>query len=100
RPRHGRALFMTIHSRPTDLFGQPTLVGLNVVLDGSPGWCDGATATLFPGRAMHAGELVCTKCGQHRGWLSKQTHEWLLKVVGQFGRPEKPIVIRDREKQP
>jgi hypothetical protein len=82
----------------TDLFGAPTIVGLRVVLDTSraPACCDSNTAQVFPGKGPHASELVCTKCGQHRGWLSKSTHDWLLGVVKQFGWPEEPIAIRDR----
>jgi len=45
---------------------------------------------------MHAAELVCGKCGSHRGWLSKQTHDWVLRLVQLYGWPEQPITIRDR----
>jgi hypothetical protein len=81
-----------------DLFGTPSVVGLEIRLDISrrEPCCDDVVAQVFPGKGPHAGELICTKCGQHRGWLSKSTHDWLLAVVGKFGWPEEPIIIRDR----
>jgi hypothetical protein len=45
-------------------------------------------------RGSHAGELVCTGCGQHRGWLSKPTAQWIEHVVTRFGAPTTPIVVR------
>jgi hypothetical protein len=82
-------------SAPVDLFSAPTIIGLNIALEKnrSQPCCDGL-AQIFPGKGPHAGELVCVKCGQHGGWLSKSTHDWLLSVVTKFGWPDKPIRIR------
>jgi hypothetical protein len=81
----------------TDLFGEPTLVGLQVRLARPidlerPCCCN--ICTIFPGKAQHAGELRCTDCGQHRGWLSKPTAQWIAAVVAKFGAPTTPIVMR------
>jgi hypothetical protein len=46
------------------------------------------------GKGPHAGELICTSCGQHRGWLSKATAQWIESVVTRFGAPTTPIVVR------
>jgi hypothetical protein len=50
--------------------------------------------TIGPGKGPHAGELTCTDCGQHRGWLSKTTGQWIESVVSRFGAPTTPIVVR------
>ena len=81
----------------TDLFGKPMLVGLKVKLSrpidvDHP--CCRNVCTIFPGKAQHAGELRCTDCGQHRGWLSKPTAQWIEHVVTRFGAPTTPVVVR------
>jgi hypothetical protein len=80
-----------------DLFGEPTLIGLKVKLDRAfdrerP--CCLNLCTIGPGRGPHAGELTCTDCGQHRGWLSKSTARWIERVVTRFGAPATSIVVR------
>jgi hypothetical protein len=47
-----------------------------------------------PAKGPHAGELHCADCGQHRGWLSKATAQWIESVVRRFGAPTTPIVMR------
>jgi hypothetical protein len=46
------------------------------------------------GKGPHAGALHCADCGQHRGWLSKSTAQWIEHVVTRFGAPTTPIVVR------
>jgi len=74
----------------TDLFSTPTLIGLKVKLD-RPGDrerpCCNNVCTIGAGKGPHAGELICSYCGQHRGWLSKQTAAWIESVVTRFGAP-------------
>jgi hypothetical protein len=81
----------------TDLFSEPTLVGLKVRLarpvDIENPCCENI-CTILPGQGPHAGELVCTDCHRHRGWLSKTTADWLMGVVSKFGAPDSPIVVR------
>jgi hypothetical protein len=80
-----------------NLFGNPTLVGLQVKLD-RPVDCERPCClnicTIGPARGPHAGELVCAGCGQHRGWLSKPTAQWIEHVVMRFGAPKTPIILR------
>jgi hypothetical protein len=81
----------------TDLFGAPTLIGLKVKLDrpvdGERPCCLNL-CTIGPAHGPHAGELTCTNCGQHRGWLSQTTGQWIEHVVTRFGAPTTPIVVR------
>jgi hypothetical protein len=75
----------------TDLFGTLTLVGLKVRLDRPidiehP--CCENVCTIGAGRGPHIGELVCTGCGKHRGWLSRQTAQCIESVATRFGAPE------------
>jgi hypothetical protein len=81
----------------TDLFGNLTLIGLQVRLDRPVDRerpCCKNICTIGPARGSHAGELHCTGCGQHRGWLSKPTAQWIAHVVTRFGAPTTPIVVR------
>jgi len=50
--------------------------------------------TIGAARGPHAGELICASCGQHRGWLSKSTAQWIGHVATRFGAPTTPIVVR------
>jgi hypothetical protein len=50
--------------------------------------------TIGAAREPHVGELTCANCGQHRGWLSKSTAQWIGEVVARFGAPTTPIVVR------
>jgi hypothetical protein len=78
-----------------DFFGTPTLVGLVVKLDRPMDRehpCCRNICVIGAARGPHAGGLVCTGCGQHRGWLSKTTAQW--SVVRRFGPPTTPIVVR------
>jgi hypothetical protein len=81
----------------TDLFGMPTLVGLKVRLDRPVDRehpCCNNVCIIGPGKGPHAGALHCADCGQHRGWLTKPTAQWLEHVAARFGAPPTPIVVR------
>jgi len=41
-----------------------------------------------------SGAQICASCGQHRGWLSKSTAQWIGHVATRFGAPTTPIVVR------
>ena len=45
-------------------------------------------------KGPHAGALHCADCGQHRGWLSKYSADWIAHVATRFGAPNTPIVVR------
>jgi hypothetical protein len=80
-----------------DLFGNPTLVGLQVRLDRPADRerpCCRNICIIGAGKGPHAGTLHCADCGQHRGWLSKTTAQWIEDVVARFGAPTTPIVMR------
>jgi hypothetical protein len=82
-----------------DLFENHTnLVGLKIKLDrptdrARP--CCSNICTIGPGKGPHAGELRCSDCDQHRGWLSKSTARWLEHVVARFGAPTMPVIVRE-----
>src|SRR5262245_56304377 len=81
----------------TDLFGAPTLIGLKLKLDrpiDRERPCCRNVCTIGAAREPHVGELTCSNCGQHRGWLSKSTAQWIGEVVARFGAPATPIVVR------
>jgi hypothetical protein len=81
----------------TDLLSAPTLVGLKVKLDRPVDRerpCCLNVCTIGAAKGPHAGELTCAGCGQHRGWLSKTTAQWIEHVVTRFGAPTTPIVVR------
>jgi hypothetical protein len=81
----------------TDLFGAPTLIGLKVKLDRPADRerpCCNNVCTIGAGSGPHAGELTCSNCGQHRGWLSQTTAQWIEHVVTRFGAPTTPIIVR------
>jgi hypothetical protein len=87
-----RQLDMFIAVEPDD-----PLVGLHVKMDrpvdrDRP--CCRNICKIGPGKGPHAGELLCTDCDQHRGWLSKSTAHWIESVISRFGAPTTPIVVR------
>ena len=78
-------------------FGDPVLLGLKVRLDRPVDRerpCCRNVCIIGAGKGLHAGELSCTDCGQHRGWLSKSTAQWIEQVISRFGAPTTPIVVR------
>jgi hypothetical protein len=86
-----RQLDMFIAVEPDD-----PLVGLHVKMDrpvdrDRP--CCRNICKIGPGKGPHAGELLCTDCDQHRGWLSKPTAHWIESVISRFGAPTTPIVV-------
>jgi hypothetical protein len=56
--------------------------------------CCRSVGVISAGKGPHADELHCPGCGQHRGWLSRSTAQWLEQVVTRFGAPATPIVLR------
>jgi len=73
------------------------LIGLKVKLDRPVDRerpCCRNISIIGAGKGPHAGELHCADCGQHRGWLSKPTAQWIVHVVTRLGAPTTPIVVR------
>jgi hypothetical protein len=79
----------------------PTIVGIKVRLvrdiDRVKPCCNNI-AVIHPGKAQHAGEFRCATCGTHRGWCSKSQLDFILGLLGRFGAPSEPIVVRQKEK--
>jgi hypothetical protein len=87
----------------TDLFGNPALIGLKVQLDRPVDRerpCCRNICVISAGKGPHAGALHCVDCGQHRGWLSKPTAQWIESVIARFGAPTTPIIVRKSEEVP
>jgi hypothetical protein len=94
---------MTKRDRQPDMFvttpeERGPLVGLAVRLPDRCR-CDSDVARIGPPVGPHLAELRCAHCGQHRGWLPRQAHSFLVETVQKFGRPVDPIAIR-RGRQP
>src|SRR5262245_41482280 len=86
-----------------DLFDSPTVIGLKVRLDRPVDRerpCCRNICIIGPAKGPHAGELHCADCGQHRGWLSKSTAQWIEHVATRFGAPTTPIVVRKTSAEP
>jgi hypothetical protein len=84
-----------------DLFGTPTVVGIEIKLDrdidrAKP--CHDNLAVIHPGKAQHAGEFRCAACDAHRGWCSKSQLDFILELLGRFGAPAEPIIVRQQQK--
>ena len=74
-----------------------TLLGLSVRLDRPSDRdypCHSNICVIGAARKPHAGELLCAICGRHRGWISKSTARWIASVIGRFGAPATPIIVR------
>ena len=56
--------------------------------------CREHVATVGGSGGSHIGELICSGCGAHRGWLSHETASFISKNIEQFGRPTEPIDFR------
>ena len=88
------AQFDRFAAAPEDNTG---LVGLKVKLDRAADRerpCCRNVCIISAGKGPHAGELHCADCGQHRGWLSQSTAQWIEHVVTRFGAPTTPIIVR------
>ena len=73
------------------------IVGLKVKLDRPVDRerpCCRNVCVIGPSKGPHAGGLHCADCGQHRGWLSKTTAQFIESVVSRFGAPTTPIIVR------
>src|SRR5262245_11437530 len=53
-------------------------------------------AVVHAGKEPHAAELRCAVCGSHRGWLPKETANWLCAILTHFPAAKMDVhVIRD-----
>jgi len=91
-----------IRAADTDLFGNPTAVGIKVKLDrdidrAKP--CCDSIAVIYPGKAQHAGEFRCAGCGSHRGWCSHATRNFIFSTVWRWGAPDAPVTVRQSQEK-
>jgi hypothetical protein len=73
------------------------LLGLKVVLDRNIDRAEGCCnnhAIITPGKGPHRYALRCAKCGRHRGWISHKSASFFERLVGIYGEPKKPLVVR------
>jgi hypothetical protein len=84
----------------TDMFGGATspssdsIVGLAAKMPSPCRGCGSVSAVIeSTGTGPHHGSLRC-QCGQFRGWVSKQTYNFVTATIREFGRPTQPIEIR------
>jgi hypothetical protein len=70
-----------------------SLFGLKVQIKADRCCCSG-TATIETGGGEEFLNLVCTSCGTRCGTMSHRTAEFLSQIVGKFGCPTEPIILR------
>jgi hypothetical protein len=68
-------------------------IGLEVELP-STCQCGAHTAAVCSGTEPYPGELKCSKCGRHRGWVSDKTFRFLSGTIDRFGKPTEPVIVR------
>ena len=56
--------------------------------------CGGTVALIGAGSAPHRASLRCASCGVHRGWLARETHDFINEIIRKFGPLTAPITIR------
>ncbi len=56
-------------------------------------WCGAAVTILGSSAGPHHARLECIRCGVHRGWLSRDSYQFIVAVVDKFGRPDQPIAV-------
>jgi hypothetical protein len=71
-----------------------TLIDTRVTFAGhSCRQCRHEIATIAQGEAANL-ELHCEACGQRRGLLSHRTADLITAIIGKFGAPNSPIILR------
>jgi hypothetical protein len=71
-----------------------TLVRLDRTIDRTQP-CHTNTAILAPRTGPHAAALTCAVCGSHRGWATKQTVNFIARLMRLHGRGDALPIIRD-----
>jgi hypothetical protein len=81
----------------TDLFGSTvpstSLIGLTVVLPRRCRACGDNMATIGSSKGPHPAALHCV-CGNHVGWMGRESYDFVTAIIDNFGRVEDPIVVR------
>jgi hypothetical protein len=50
-------------------------------------------AIVQAGKGPHSAELLCKRCGKHRGWLPRQVTEWFLTLLAIFPEAAKDVHV-------
>jgi hypothetical protein len=69
------------------------LIGLVVELQ-DPCKCGAFVVVVGPGKGPHLGSLRCSACDGHRGWLARQTRNFISESIKQSGRSADPIKVQ------
>ena len=87
-----------------DLFGSTvpstSLIGLAVILPRPCRACGDTMATIGSSRGPHCAALHCVACGQHVGWMSRESFDFVAAVIDRFGRPGSAITVRESVNRP
>lgn len=84
----------------SDLFGgaepphSDDPVGLTVDLDDPCKWCRTHLVIIGTGKGPHLASLRCKACGEHRGWVSRESYRFINETITRFGRTREPIKVR------
>jgi len=72
-----------------------SLRGLQILLP-TECQCGCNAVVLGSGKGPHLAEMFCVGCGGHRGWFSGKRAEFVNNILDHVGRPDTPIIIRQR----
>jgi hypothetical protein len=81
-------LFTSTATAPPD----PLIGGLVELPDACK--CGDTIALIGAGSGPHRASLRCPLCGAHRGWLARETHDFINEIIRKFGPLTAPIIIR------
>jgi hypothetical protein len=59
--------------------------------------CGASLAIIGAGAGPHCASLRCEVCDTHRGWVSRDSYNFLISIIEKFGRPTEPVLIRRGE---
>jgi hypothetical protein len=75
------------------------LIGRTVKLDVEH-LCGSTEAIIRTGKGPHVGSLICTGCGKHRQWISKESYgaisEFVAEIIRITGEQPAEIIFRPR----
>ncbi len=80
-----------------DLFGDTVTAPSTAAVAGtrlrlpSPCTCGSGVVIVGSSAGPHSASIRCTRCNQHRGWLSRAEFERIAVIVGKSGRLAEPI---------
>jgi hypothetical protein len=50
-------------------------------------------AIVQAGKGPHSAELLCKKCGKHRGWMPRKVTDWFLTLLAIFPEAAKDVHV-------